>query len=85
MIFSVTSTCKETRSKIQGDLLKKKSSIWVTWYCVAHAACMNKYLQHIIRKTNRADPLPQCVEKIQLKKLQALRTYLFLVKKRLDL
>jgi hypothetical protein len=46
---------------------------------------MNKYLQHIIRKTNRADPLPQCVEKIQAKKSQALKTYLALVMKRLGL
>lgn len=48
---------------------------------------MNKYLQHIIRKTNRADnnSLSQCLEKIKMRKLHALKTYLSLIQKRLDL
>jgi len=48
-------------------------------------ACMNKYLQHIIRKTHKADTIPQCMEKIRMKKLHVLKTYLSLVQKRLDL
>lgn len=46
---------------------------------------MNKYLQHIIRKTHKADTIPQCMEKIRMKKLHVLKTYLSLVQKRLDL
>ncbi len=47
---------------------------------------MNKYLQHIIRKTNKnTDSLASCVSAIQAKKKQDLQTYLFLVQKRLKL
>jgi hypothetical protein len=46
---------------------------------------MNKYLQHIIRKSNKTDSLASCVTAIQAKKKQDLKTYLFLVQKRLRL
>jgi len=46
---------------------------------------MNKYLQHIIRKSNKNGSLATCVSDIQAKKRQDLKTYLFLVQKRLKL
>jgi hypothetical protein len=52
---------------------------------------VNKYLQHIIRKNSgksadRPEPsLQSCVEDIQARKQQALRTYLALVARRLEL
>ena len=46
---------------------------------------VNKYLQHIIRKTNKAGSLAACVSEIQAKKHQAVKTYLFLVQKRMKL
>ncbi len=46
---------------------------------------MNKYLQHIIRKSNKSNSLATCVSAIQAKKRQDLKTYLFLVQKRLKL
>ena len=47
---------------------------------------MNKYLQHIIRKSNKStDSIASCVSAIQAKKKQDLKTYLFLVQKRLKL
>lgn len=46
---------------------------------------MNKYLQHIIRKQNKSDPLHKCVADLQAQKEQDLKTYLFLIQKRLDL
>lgn len=46
---------------------------------------MNKYLQHILRKTNKTDPIPKCIEELRRKKDQELKTYLWLVQKRLRL
>jgi hypothetical protein len=46
---------------------------------------VNKYLLHIIRKNNKTDPIAACVSEIHSKKQQALKTYLFLVQKRLKL
>ena len=47
---------------------------------------MNKYLQHIIRKSNQSTgSIASCVSAIQAKKKQDLKTYLFLVQKRLKL
>ena len=46
---------------------------------------VNKYLQHIIRKNNKSDPLPKCVTDLQAQKAEELKTYLFLVQKRLGL
>jgi hypothetical protein len=46
---------------------------------------VNKYLLHIIRKSNKTDPIASCVSEIHAKKRQALKTYLFLVQKRLKL
>ncbi len=45
----------------------------------------NKYLQHILRKNNKADSAQQCVEDLQAEKEEELRTYLFLIQKRLNL
>jgi len=45
----------------------------------------NKYLQHIIRKNNKTDPLPKCVVDLQAQKDAELKTYLHLIQKRLDL
>lgn len=46
---------------------------------------VNKYLQHIIRKNNKTDSIQQCISDLQAKKQEDLKTYLFLVQKRLDL
>lgn len=46
---------------------------------------VNKYLQHIIRKNNKTDSIQKCISDLQAKKQDDLKTYLFLVQKRLDL
>jgi len=46
---------------------------------------MNKYLQHILRKSSKAETLSQCAADLQARKNDELKTYLFLVQKRLDL
>ncbi len=45
----------------------------------------NKYLQHILRKNNKAETAQQCVADLQAEKEEELKTYLFLIQKRLDL
>jgi hypothetical protein len=45
----------------------------------------NKYLQHIIRKNNKTDPIQKCVADLQTQKEEELKTYLYLIQKRLDL
>lgn len=45
----------------------------------------NKYLQHILRKNNKSDSAQQCVADLQAEKEEELKTYLFLIQKRLDL
>ena len=46
---------------------------------------VNKYLQHILRKTNKKDTLAQCAAELQERKNSELKTYLHLIQKRLDL
>ena len=45
----------------------------------------NKYLQHIIRKNNKTDSIQKCVTDLQAEKEEELKTYLYLIQKRLDL
>jgi hypothetical protein len=46
---------------------------------------VNKYLQHILRKSSKAESLSQCAEDLHHRKEEELKTYLFLIQKRLDL
>jgi len=46
---------------------------------------VNKYLQHIIRKNNKSDSIEKCVTELQARKREDLKTYLYLIQKRLDL
>jgi hypothetical protein len=46
---------------------------------------INKYLQHILRKNNKGDTLQNCLDNIDAKKEQDLKTYLYLIQKRLQL
>ena len=46
---------------------------------------VNKYLQHILRKSSKAESLAQCAADLQAQKSDELKTYLFLIQKRLDL
>jgi hypothetical protein len=46
---------------------------------------VNKYLQHIIRKNSNKHNLQDCLHQIDMKKQEDIRTYLFLIEKRLQL
>lgn len=46
---------------------------------------INKYLQHILRKNNKGETLQDCLQNIEDAKMQELKTYLYLIEKRLDL
>lgn len=46
---------------------------------------VNKYLQHILRKSSKSESLQQCAADMNAKKEEDLKTYLFLIQKRLDL
>lgn len=46
---------------------------------------INKYLQHILRKNNKGESLQDCLDNIEENKKQELKTYLYLIQKRLGL
>ena len=46
---------------------------------------INKYLQHILRKNNKSGSLQECLDEIQVVKQEELKTYLYLIQKRLNL
>lgn len=46
---------------------------------------VNKYLEHILRKANKTRSIPECIEDLRKTKEKELKTYLFLIQKRLKL
>jgi hypothetical protein len=46
---------------------------------------INKYLQHILRKNNKTGTLQECLDQHELAKKEDLKTYLYLIQKRLDI
>jgi hypothetical protein len=46
---------------------------------------VNKYLEHILRKANKTRSIPECIEDLRKSKEKELKTYLFLIQKRLKL
>jgi len=46
---------------------------------------INKYLQHILRKNNKTGTLQECLNEHEANKREELKTYLYLVQKRLNI
>lgn len=46
---------------------------------------INKYLQHILRKNNKTGTLQECLNEHEVAKQEELKTYLYLIQKRLNI
>ena len=46
---------------------------------------INKYLQHILRKNNKTGTLQECLNEFEISKKEDLKTYLYLIQKRLNI